>query len=230
MESDPRYSWRCSCGAAEERERLTPEQLQRRGWQADADLFMEEVVPEHFRNFRLNTYPVTTSEQQALLDVVRRWVDAERDPWLLLWGPPGAGKTVLSIAGAYELVQSGGAIAPGFVTLDDYLRRIKASWRPSSDETEADVLEECRDYDLLILDDVGSEHLSEKWGQPSLFSLLNYRHDHHSRTVITSNLPPSKLARHVGAKLMGRVVELCTRQFVVSCVGLPDLRDVRGSA
>ena len=52
--------------------------------------------------------------------------------------------------------------------MSGYLRTIQDSFGKKED-TETKLLSAVRDVDLLFIDDLGSEQLSEEWGKSKLF-------------------------------------------------------------
>ena len=71
-----------------------------------------------------------------------------------------------------------------------------------------DVLWEYATAKLLILDDMGTEKLSE-WASEQLFILIDHRYCQLLPTVITTNLPPTKLKLVIGDRIFDRVREMC---------------------
>lgn len=183
-------------------------------------------LPVHFQGLMLKTYPITTAEQQSIVDYLRAWMDPEVEDcaskWLLLHGPYGTGKTGLAGALGAELLECGVVQSVQMVAVPALLDRIRATYDRTdrADETEADVFDKLRDIECLILDDLGAER-STDWATEKLFTLINHRHDHENPTIITSNLNPAELGAHIGERTMWRIAELAA---VVSLEGCPNLR------
>lgn len=106
--------------------------------------------------------------------------------WLCLHGAYGAGKSHLAASIAHVLVASHWSVR--YRSVPGMLDAIKAGFKDgTADQVFADVLA----ADLLILDDLGAQHLSG-WSYERLFRLLNERQD--KATIITMNAHPDDLA------------------------------------
>lgn len=106
--------------------------------------------------------------------------------WLCLHGAYGAGKSHLAAAIAHTLVSKGWAVR--YRSVPGMLDAIKAGFK---DNTSDQVFDDLLGCDLLILDDLGAQHLSG-WSYERLFRLLNERTD--CPTIITMNAHPDDLA------------------------------------
>lgn len=180
--------------------------------------FGEAHLPPEYR-----TYPWRDHPDRATVRQVSRWLadpmeEPESKHWLLVYGFGGRGKTTVTAGMAAELVETGASVL--FRTMPDLLAEIKATWGKDDGETELlrDLL--CR-VRWLFLDDIGAE-APRDWVGEFVYGVLNHRHNHHMRTVFTSNLAPRELGEHIGERIWGRFKRMA--QFV-EMVGA-DLRDV----
>lgn len=176
-------------------------------------------MPEAFRNLRLDTFPATTPEQLRLRAKLQVWLEGDR--WLYLHGKPGRGKTGLAVAVLHELIAKGQSGL--FKVVPDLLERIRRTYhsRESYESSEQDVLESLYGVGVLVLDDIGSEKSSD-WVSEKLFQVVGHRHDHHKRTIITSNLDLRALGEHLGhPRTPSRIDELAD---VIDLSALPNLR------
>lgn len=97
-----------------------------------------------------------------------------------------------------------------FWTVGSLKRRLRASQRFSNPENEAELYKYLGSIDLLILDDVGKEHIAgadSSFNYDMYFSLLDERYQNRLPTVVTTNL--STVAPWEGSEfslvdLMGR--------------------------
>jgi DNA replication protein DnaC len=67
---------------------------------------------------------------------------------------------------------------------------------------------DCQNASLLVIDDVGAEKASE-WTQERLYSVIDHRYANCLPLIVTSNLPPSKLAEQTGERAASRLAEMC---------------------
>lgn len=106
--------------------------------------------------------------------------------WLCFHGAYGAGKSHLAAAIAHVCVADDWAVR--YRSVPGLLDAIKEGFKDgSADAVFNDVL----GADLLILDDLGAQHLTG-WSYERLFRLLNERQDR--PTIITTNVHPDDLA------------------------------------
>jgi DNA replication protein DnaC len=113
---------------------------------------------------------------------------AEGDSWLdkgtniLLFGPPGVGKTHLSAALGHALVEAGHRVLFGRTT--DLVQQLQAA---RQDLKLAATIEKLDKYDLLILDDLS--YVQKSQAETSvLFELISARYERRS-ILITANQP-----------------------------------------
>lgn len=116
---------------------------------------------------------------------------------LYLEGPCGTGKTHLAIAIALAIINTGVPVI--CKTSIDILGDIKRCYERNSEVTEEEVLEAYKTVDLLIIDDLGKEQVTE-WSVPVLYSILNERYEALLPTIITTNYNTTALAEKLSAK------------------------------
>ena len=57
-------------------------------------------------------------------------------------------------------------------TISFIFQRFKNTYNPNAKITIVDLIKELKECDLIILDDVGSENISEEWGEENIASIL----------------------------------------------------------
>ncbi|GIN38403.1 ATP-binding protein [Heyndrickxia oleronia] len=117
---------------------------------------------------------------------------------LLLQGSYGVGKSHLSYAIAKYLKDKGKVVI--FITMPELLNVLRDSYS-KSDYSEIDILDACKNCDLLILDDLGAEYVKndngkESWAVDKIFTIINSRVD--KPTIFTTNYKSDELSKKYG--------------------------------
>lgn len=101
---------------------------------------------------------------------------------VLFLGPPGVGKTFLSIALGYQAIKLGFTVL--YRSIFDLVREFMNDEALSSEER---TMSKYLKVDLLIIDDMGMKQLPKRSGE-FLFEIIMRRHQTRS-TIMTSNRP-----------------------------------------
>ena len=78
------------------------------------------------------------------------------------------------------------------------------------DKTEADLFDEAAEADLLVLDDLGAERVSD-YVVDRLYVLINGRYENDTATIITTNRTVEELRAQIGARIASRICEMCVQ-------------------
>lgn len=142
------------------------------------------------------------SAYQKCFDYADHFKDTERNS-LLLVGGYGTGKTHLAASIANKLMDNG--IPVLFDTFSGHLNKLKAEFNGG----KSVYLEQMKNVDMLILDDIGKEKISE-WSQSIMFDVINFRYEHLLPIVLTTNLKNDSLKEYLGGAVWSRLCEMCS--------------------
>jgi DNA replication protein DnaC len=178
-------------------------------------LLTQAGIPPQYADCTFDSYPQSAATSSAVAQI-RRWAMNDANPFLLIWGEYGRGKTGLSISALRARVLEHDDTGL-FAALPDLLHHAR---RLIPENGMHQLIEDVKRLPVLVLDDVAAEKASEFVDQ-TLFVILDYRKSHQLRTVCTSNLDPAALGEYVGKRIMWRVLDSAE---VVHLNG-PNLRD-----
>jgi DNA replication protein DnaC len=183
-----------------------------------------DAIPLHYRDAVVDV-PEVADWVRDLVKIAlddRRvvpWI--RRGPSLLLVGATGRGKTYQAYGAIRALSASGVGLSWTATTAADMYGQLRPRHRVDS-ETE---FERYLNVGMLVLDDLGAAKGTE-WNEEVNYRLINHRYEHELPTLITSNVPPAKLAEAMGERVASRLTEMSQRVVLRGT----DRRAARGAA
>jgi len=178
-------------------------------------------IPPEYRGCRLDTYRAYTPALTEALDLARAYAARfpvmleKSDPTgLLLIGPAGVGKTHLAAAMLHAIIARTG-IHGRFCKMGELLRQMRDSYNPTIQTTERQILEPVLTCDLLVLDDLGRERLTE-WVADTMDLIIDTRYSAGKPILVTTNYPDlddstevNGLWWRVGFRTRSRLHKMC---------------------
>jgi DNA replication protein DnaC len=139
---------------------------------------------------------------------------------LYIYGPIGSGKSHLAWALMRRYIESFERVKPYAVSTAELLHRLRPggerwttpqgnAWEGRSQPQRINDLEDAKNADLLLLDDLGAEHLTDFAGE-RLMVIIDHRYNHQLPTIYTSNLAPADLKAKVGERITSRIAHNAT--------------------
>jgi len=180
-------------------------------------LLSEAAIPARFIGRTLATYRAETAEQKRALAVVSEFANnfaehrAKGDSLILL-GAPGTGKSHLAAAVLQAILPEHCGL---YTTCAGVIRAVRATWRPNSERTEAQVLQVLATVPLLVIDEIGVQYGTDS-EQNILFDLLDRRYREMMPTILMANLrlkrekdaKPAGLREVLGERIYDRLTEI----------------------
>jgi DNA replication protein DnaC len=152
--------------------------------------------------------PGTEAGFAAVREYADQW-PPEGGRGLIITGPVGVGKSHLAAAAVNELIPRG--VSAVFQNVPELLARFKATYRQGAGEKESDLLRGLEEADLVVLDDLGAEKVTE-WTESMLYQVIDARYRQKRPVVVTSNLrvygPADTLEAAIGTRSLDRLVEV----------------------
>ena len=149
-------------------------------------------VSPNLADIDLNNITYTEDQKQLYLQLAAI-LHEMRDKGLYICGDLGVGKTYLCVALANSLVKKGKKVA--FVKVSNFFNEMKSFFGNSSEMIDRNI-NILKKAEVLFLDDIGSEAVSEFVRDDILFRVLDYRLENRLMTIFTSNLNKEELLKH----------------------------------
>lgn len=176
----------------------------------------EARIPRRYQHCALDDFQAYNDSLKRAVQFARRLVDdfPAVDKGLLLLGLPGVGKTHIAVAALKDVIRRSGAHGL-FYTTSELLALIRSTYDSSIDATESQIMRPVLHAEILVLDDLGRERMSQ-WVDEMLHVIVNTRYSEGRITIFTTNhdvggdpQDPESLQCRVGMRVYSRLYEMC---------------------
>ena len=152
-------------------------------------------VSKTVRNAKMSEIYTNDKNRIDLIKWVTKFIkdykEGKTTKGLYLSGNFGSGKSYIISAMMNELVKDGFSCA--MIYYPEFLRILKSSFKTDFE----DQFDYARKSDLLLLDDIGAENITD-WSRDEILGpILQYRMDNNLATFFTSNLTKDELEIHL---------------------------------
>ncbi|AUM62927.1 ATP-binding protein [Spiroplasma monobiae] len=135
-----------------------------------------------------------SKEMKRLLKEIRDNLVNNSWKGVYIYGDPGAGKTFLMKRLANEYAKKDKKVI--FVTVNKLIKIIKDTFNTEEKTDLSRFYDDCLKVDVLILDDIGAEVVSDWSRDEVMFGILNHRLENKKITYFTSNFSISDLQKY----------------------------------
>lgn len=189
----------CKCGAEKAKAEEAAEKEKRRV-QRIRELRTHGILDTEIRKYSFNNAEITENLKKCKKYVENFVEMLKNNNGLLFWGRPGAGKTFAAGCIANALIDKS---VPVLVT--SFPRILNGGY----DKT--DVLKSMREYDLVIIDDLGVERESS-YAKETVYMVIDERYKANKPMIITTNLSYSDIQRPKNielSRIYDRILGVC---------------------
>ena len=172
------------------------------------------ITDRNSGNDNFNNAILSCDAEKQLYSKIKKYVQGydkvlEINDGLLFLGKPGTGKTFLANCICNYLTKHNYTVLS--FNLGSYLRTLKNDF-----SQETIFLKAVEDVDMLFLDDLGSEKVSDEWGKEKIFAIIDARYRASKPILITTNLDIFELREFLefrkSDKILDRINQM-TKQF-----------------
>lgn len=124
---------------------------------------------------------------------------------LYVWGRAGTGKTIMACSIGRQLIIEGCEVK--FISSPKFIIQLQNIYRQEG-KTIDSILDEISGIEVLILDDIGAEKLTD-FVRQTFYYIINEREQWLRKTIITSNYSLDELDERIDSRISSRIAGTC---------------------
>lgn len=170
--------------------------------------FANLIKEQRFDNFSLDYYKKNATHYDMMgknLEFLKEYAknfDAKNSQSILMMGGTGLGKTHLSSAVAYEVIEKGNDVF--YTGAIDLFSQFEIQRFKSYNNEPNELIERYFESDLLIIDDLGTEMINQ-FSVSTLYNLLNDRLSRKKPTIVSTNLSQDEIMKKYTDRITSRM-------------------------
>lgn len=189
---------------------------------------LKSEIPLRFKNKNFQSYKTKHEDGKDIpgrelnIEKMQKYISIfqKTKQGLILFGKSGTGKTHLAVSVLKELINQG--YTGMFYNSVDLLSDIKSSFNQKQGEdakTESEIFKKTQSADILLIDDMGVDKVSE-WVRQTFYAIINKRYQDEKAVIITTNCTHLfatdkddllSLQFYIGQRVVSRLAEMCIK-------------------
>ncbi|MCL4119680.1 UNVERIFIED_CONTAM: hypothetical protein GTU68_023009 [Idotea baltica] len=170
-------------------------------------IFGRSGIKKRHLNCNFENYITENQGQRQAYNQAKNWLVNYRKgatSSFVFSGTPGTGKNHLACAIANRLMARKTSVL--VITVADLMLKIRDKYKPNSTTTEAQFMKYLGNLDVLILDEVGLQRMSDH-EKLMMNMIIDARYTNEKPTGILTNLQTENLTEMLGSRVMERLLE-----------------------
>lgn len=179
----------------------------------------KSILSASFKNLYTSS-SAKVSLAQELINRADSYLENKETKGVYVYGKSGIGKSFM-MGALYNYLKDRGK-EPAIIFFPEFIRKVKSQIK---DGSYNDIIDQIREQEILIIDDLGSENITDFVRDEVLVPIINYRSDENLLTFFTSNLGKLELSSFLehtrdssdktkAARILRRIFDLTSEVYL----------------